>query len=153
MATAPACLAVTTPEMESMVAKNGWPELHRPPDAEATNVGIAPKQTDPGPLIVPGSGSGLTVTTADTEFDPQLGVEMVYATVAVSARYPVIRPLLSILTTAVSNDHQNPPPLVSDNIWEASKHTARDPEIAVGVSGSGLIVTINVAGLEMQWGA
>ena len=61
MVAVPSELPVTCP-VDDIDAMAGLAEDHVPPVTDAVNVEVKPKQTRVVPLIVPATGSGLTVT-------------------------------------------------------------------------------------------
>jgi hypothetical protein len=68
----PPLIPVTTPAPLTVAFE--LPAVHTPPPTELANVIAAPMHTLSGPLRVPATGNGFTVTTADTLKLPQLVV-------------------------------------------------------------------------------
>jgi hypothetical protein len=83
----PAAMPVTTP-LVLTVAIPAAPVLQVPPLAKLLNEVVLPAQIVAVPVIVPASGSGLTVTICVATAVPQLFVT-VYDIVAVPADIPV----------------------------------------------------------------
>jgi alpha-D-ribose 1-methylphosphonate 5-triphosphate synthase subunit PhnH len=73
MVAVPAVMPVTLP-VEPTVATLVEPELHIPPPEPSVTLIIDPAHTLKGPVIVPASGNGLTVTTVVALALPQLTV-------------------------------------------------------------------------------
>jgi hypothetical protein len=70
----PVVAPVTTPAALMIALLPGV--LHVPPATLLLSVMVESTQTDEGPVIVPATGSGLTVITAVADADPQLLVRV-----------------------------------------------------------------------------
>jgi hypothetical protein len=137
----PADMPVTIPVVLA-IAMPTAPVLQIPPLAELLNEVVLPAQTVAVPVMVPASGSGLTVTICVATAVPQLFVT-VYDIVAVPADTPVTTPL--VLTVAIPEAPVlHVPPLTELlNVVVLPAQTVAMPVIAPA-SGSGLTVTICV---------
>ena len=117
--------------------------LHVPPAAASVNAVFAPAQTRAVPVIVPGLGDGLTVTTLDAASVPQLLV-IVYEILVVPAEMPVTTPNASTVPLAGFTLLHTPPAAASERVVVAPTQTVNVPSTAVAF-GNGLTVTILVA--------
>ena len=60
--------------MPSIVATDGVPLVHAPPETELLSIMSAPIHTEEAPLIVPAFATGFTVTSVDALTEPQIFV-------------------------------------------------------------------------------
>ena len=132
MTEVPAVIPVTIPEVEPIEAF-ALLIVQVPPDVGSPKEVVAPMQTVPEPVIVP--GKGLTVTIAVALQDPT-----VYEIVAVPAVMPDTMPVVPTVAFALLL-LQVPPAVASPRLVVEPTHTPNVPEIT---AGEGLTVTVTV---------
>lgn len=116
--------------------------VHVPPDTPLVNSELVEIQTVAGPAMVPADGAGLTVSVVVAAADPHDGVDIVYDIVVVPAAIAVTIPLASIVATEGAVDDHVPPAVTSDKVVLVPAHIVVVPDIAAGVTGEGLTVTV-----------
>ena len=96
--------------------------LHTPPVTVSVRLMVLPAQTDEGPLIIPGSGNGLTVNVANAVSLPQ-PLLTTYEIVVVPFERPVSIPVL-LLIVAMKGfcELQAPPATVLERVITAPVH-------------------------------
>lgn len=141
-------LRPTTRPSEFIAARAGTVEDQVPPGALEDKVARLPMHTVAGPVMVPASGTGVTVTRRLAANEPQPLV-VVYDTMAVPAASPVAMPATSMATIEGAVEDHVPPSVVSENNIEAPRHIMLLPS-SVPVSGSGFMVMVCVANEDPQ---
>src|ERR1017187_412534 len=129
----PAATPVTAPVAAFTVATDGVRLFQVPPLVPLlVNVVADPVQTVRAPLIVPATGSGLTVIAADAIEVPQVLVT-VYFMVALPAALPVTTPVLEFTVAAAVLL------LLLENVVVAATQTVEAP-LTIPAFGSGFTV-------------
>lgn len=137
--TVPAATPDTTPVVPT-VATEPLLLLQAPPETELLNVIVLPTQTEVGPVIVPGSVDGLTVTFTVALVLPHPFVT-VYEIVVVPVATPLTTPeLLTVATDGVTLVHA-PPDVLLARVTVAPWQTVVLPVIALTVGKSETVTT------------
>jgi len=147
MVVLPAATPVTTPVVASTVATPGVVLLQVPPLLPLElKLMVEPAHTAEAPLMVPASGSELTVTTIPAVDEPQLLVTL-YVIIVVPADIPVTSPVAALTVALVVLElFQVPPmspPILVKKI-EEPVHTDVGPSM-IPAFGTGLTVTVKDA--------
>jgi hypothetical protein len=142
MVEVPAVIPPTVPD-ELTVATPVNVLLHIPPGAASLSDVVPDPQTVAVPVIVPGAGSGLTVTTIVAAAVPQLLVT-VYDMIVVPADTPVTVPEELTVAIAVSVLLHAPPGAASLSDVVDSAHTVAVPAM-LPATGNAFTVTNVVA--------
>jgi len=116
---------VTTP-VALMVAAAGLLLLHTPPDTASVRVMFRPMHTLAGPLMVPPTGEGFTVTALVAVAVPHLLVTE-YVMVAGPPLTPVTTPVAPTLATAALLELHTPPAAASVRVLVVPWHNVVVP--------------------------